>query len=79
MFEADESGLHFYYLVVRSLIAGGLSTPFRDASAGVIVLFAVVPCKKTTAPLPKSGKHYYFETLNRSSRSTAWRYFTGDY
>jgi hypothetical protein len=29
-------------LVVRSLIAGGLSTPFRDASAGVIVLFAVV-------------------------------------
>jgi hypothetical protein len=29
-------------LVVRSLIAGGLSTPFRDASAGVMVLFAVV-------------------------------------
>jgi hypothetical protein len=31
-----------HYLVVRSLIAGGLSTPFRDASAGVMVLFAVV-------------------------------------
>jgi glycosyltransferase involved in cell wall biosynthesis len=29
-------------IVVRSLIAGGLSTPFRDASAGVMVLFAVV-------------------------------------
>ena len=28
--------------VARSLIAGGLSTPFRDASAGVMVLFAVV-------------------------------------
>jgi Hint domain len=26
-------------LVVRSLIAGGLSTPFRDASAGFMVLF----------------------------------------
>jgi hypothetical protein len=30
------------YQVARSLIAGGLSTPFRDASAGVMVLFAVV-------------------------------------
>ncbi len=29
-------------IVARSLIAGGLSTPFRDASAGVMVLFAVV-------------------------------------
>ena len=29
-------------VVVRSLITGGLSTPFRDASAGVMVLFAVV-------------------------------------
>jgi hypothetical protein len=28
--------------VARSLIAGGLSTPFRDASAGVMVLSAVV-------------------------------------
>jgi hypothetical protein len=35
-------------------------------------------CKKTTAPLPKSGKNYYFETLNRASHSTAWKYFTGD-
>ena len=30
------------HLVARSLIAGGLSTPFRDASAGVMVLSAVV-------------------------------------
>ena len=29
-------------LVARSLNAGGLSTPFRDAPAGVMVLFAVV-------------------------------------
>jgi hypothetical protein len=29
-------------IVVGSLIAGGLSTPFRDASAGVMVLSAVV-------------------------------------
>jgi hypothetical protein len=34
--------LDFKELVVRSLIAGSLSTPFRDASAGVMVLFAVV-------------------------------------
>ena len=32
----------FSGLVARSLIAGGLSTPFRDASAGVMVLSAVV-------------------------------------
>jgi hypothetical protein len=30
------------WVVARSLIAGGLSTPFRDASAGVMVLSAVV-------------------------------------
>jgi hypothetical protein len=30
------------FIVARSLIAGGLSTPFRDASAGVMVLSAVV-------------------------------------
>ncbi len=29
-------------MVARSLIAGGLSTPFRDASARVMVLSAVV-------------------------------------
>jgi hypothetical protein len=41
-FSADAYDARSLWLVARSLIAGGLSTPFRDASAGVMVLSAVV-------------------------------------
>src|SRR6201984_1395569 len=36
-------------------------------------------CKKTAAPPPNSGKNHYLERLNSPSRSTPWKYFTGDY
>src|SRR6202041_64264 len=35
-------------------------------------------CKKAAAPPPNSGKNHYLERLNHPSRSTPWKYFTGD-
>ena len=35
-------------------------------------------CKKAAAPPPNSGKNHYLERLNHPSRSTSWKYFTGD-
>src|ERR1700722_7649611 len=35
-------------------------------------------CKKAAAPPPNSGKNHYLERLNHPSRSTVWKYFTGD-
>src|SRR6266702_8482195 len=35
-------------------------------------------CKKTAAPPLNSGKSHYLERLNHPSRSTPWKYFTGD-
>src|SRR5262249_37311300 len=35
-------------------------------------------CKKTAASPPNSGKNHYLERLNHPSRSTPWKYFTGD-
>jgi hypothetical protein len=35
-------------------------------------------CKKTAALPQNCGKNHYFKTLNHPSRSTAWKYFTGD-
>src|ERR1700723_1317328 len=35
-------------------------------------------CKKAAAPPPNSGKNHYLERLNYPSRSTPWKYFTGD-
>ena len=35
-------------------------------------------CKKTAVPPPNSGKSHCLERLNHPSRSTPWKYFTGD-
>jgi hypothetical protein len=35
--------------------------------------------QKTAAPPPNSGKNHYLERLNHPSRSTPWKYFTGDF
>jgi hypothetical protein len=34
--------------------------------------------QKTAAPPPNSGKNHYLKRLNHASRSTPWKYFTGD-
>jgi hypothetical protein len=34
--------------------------------------------QETAAPPPNSGKNHYLKRLNHPSRSTPWKYFTGD-
>src|ERR1700756_2749169 len=36
-------------------------------------------CKKIAAPPPNCGKNHYLKRLHHPSRSTPWKYFTGDY
>ena len=55
-----------------------LPRPYRSPSLDHLKGKEKPICKKTAAPPPNSGKNHYLETLNHPSRSTPWKYFTGD-
>src|SRR6201997_1486628 len=71
------------------LLTGLLSLPRPHRSPSLVISrarnhslrfggIAKTICKKTAAPPPNSGKNHYLEGLNHPSRSTPWKYFTGD-